>query len=67
MVEPKLYRNYVTYDSKGRPMMYVKMLKELYVLMGSVLLFYLKVVKDLQAYVFELNAYDACGKQDDTG
>ena len=30
MVDPKLYRKYVTYDSKGNTMLYVQMNKALY-------------------------------------
>ena len=59
-VEPKLYCKYVTYDSKGEPLLYVKMIKALCGLLHSALLFYLKLVDDLEKYGFALNPYDAC-------
>ena len=59
-VDPKLYRKYITKDSKGRPILYVRMQKALYGLLRSALLFYLKLVKDLEAYGFTLNPYDPC-------
>ena len=49
-VDPKLYRKYVTYDTKGVPLMYVKLNKALYGLLKSALLFYKKLVADLEAY-----------------
>ena len=60
MVDPKIYRKYVTYDSKGVPLMYAKMNKALYGLLRSALLFYRKLVGDLEAYGFKLNPHDLC-------
>ena len=59
-VEPKLYRKYISKDSKGNSVLYVKMQKALNGLLRSALLFYLKLVKDLEAYSFTLNPYDPC-------
>ena len=59
-VEPKLYRQYITTNSKGKPVLYVKMYKALYGLLRSALLFYKKLVADLEAYGFEINPYDPC-------
>jgi len=59
-VEPKLYRQYITTNSKGKPVLYVKMYKALYGLLRSALLFYKKLVVDLEAYGFEINPYDPC-------
>ena len=60
MVDPKIYQKYVTYDSKGVPLMYVKTNKALYGLLRSALLFYRKLVGDLEAYGFKLNPHDPC-------
>ena len=60
LVSPKLYRPYVTYDSKGVPLMYVRMNKAMYGLLKSALLFYRKLVADLEEIGFKLNPYDPC-------
>ena len=39
-VDPSLYRKYVTTSKKGVPMLYVKLIKALYRLLSSALLFY---------------------------
>ena len=59
-VDPSLYRKYVTINSKGKSLLYVKVHKALYGLLRSALLFYRKLVSDLEAYGFELNPYDPC-------
>jgi hypothetical protein len=41
-------------------LIYVKMQKALYGLLRSALLFYKKLVKDLEDYRFEINPYDPC-------
>ena len=48
MVQPKLYRKYVTYNSKGNLMLYVKMAKAMYGMLQSVLAFYLKFRNELE-------------------
>jgi len=60
MVDPKLYRKYITYDSKGITMLYVQMNKTLHGLLQSVLLLYKKFRKDLEICGFEINPYDPC-------
>ena len=59
-VEPELYGPYVKKTKKGESLLYVRMLKAMYGLLRSALLFYLKLVQDLQSYGFELNPYDPC-------
>ena len=59
-VEPKLYRPYIITTSKGESILYVKMQKDLYRLLRSSLLFYLKLQKDLEEFGFEINDYDPC-------
>ena len=49
-VDQKLYRKYTIFDKRGKPVIYVKMLKSLYRLLLVALLFYRKLVKDLQKY-----------------
>jgi hypothetical protein len=52
-VAPSLYRKYITTNSKGKALLYDGLLR-------SVLLFYKKLVKDLEDYGFEINPYDPC-------
>ena len=59
-IDPKLYRPYVITTSKGTKLLYVKMQKAMYGLLRSALLFYLKLVRDLEEFGFELNPYDPC-------
>ncbi len=47
-------------NSKGEPMLYVKLDKALYGLLKSALLFYKKLVTELESLGFKLNPYDPC-------
>ena len=42
-------------SSKGKPLLYVKIQKVLYGLLSSALLFYIKLLKCLDTYVFYIN------------
>ena len=59
-VAPNLYRKYITVDRKGMAILYVKMQKALHGLLRSALLFYNKLVADLESDGFVLNPYDSC-------
>jgi hypothetical protein len=59
-VRPNLYRKYITVDRKGMAILYVKMQKALYGLLRSTLLFYRKLVADLESDGFVLNPFDLC-------
>jgi hypothetical protein len=59
-IAPKVYRKYVSVDKKGTKILYVKLQKALYRLMRADLLFYQKLIKELEAYGFEINPYDPC-------
>ena len=59
-VDPSLYRKYVITNSKGEPMLYVKLAKALYGLLKSALLFYKKLRGELEDMMFEVNPYDPC-------
>ncbi len=48
-VVPNLYRKYITVNRKGTAILYVKMQKALYGLLRSALLFYKKLVADLES------------------
>ena len=48
------------YNVKGNPVLYVKMLKALYGMIISSMLFYKKFVSDITPLDFELNPYDPC-------
>jgi hypothetical protein len=59
-VDPELYGPYLIKNEKGESILYVRMLKAMYGLLRSALLFYLKLVKDLKADGFTMNEYDPC-------
>ena len=59
-VAPNLYRKYIFVDAKGLAILYVKMQKALYGLLRSALLFYNKLVANLESNGFVLNPYDSC-------
>jgi hypothetical protein len=60
MVDPSLYRKYVTVDSRGEAIHYVQMHKALYGMLRSALLFYRKFVGDLEGDGYVINPYDPC-------
>ena len=59
-LQPELYRKYVITSKNREPMLYVKLLKALYGLPKSALLFYKKLVGELVGVGFEINPYDPC-------
>ena len=58
MVDLSLYRQYITYNSKGQAIIYVKMYKALYGLLKSTLQFYKKFLSHIEAYGFTVNPYN---------
>jgi hypothetical protein len=56
---PKLYQQYVLLE-KGRSVLYLQLQKALYGMMKSTLLFYRKLVSELQEMGFEINPYNPC-------
>jgi hypothetical protein len=59
-VAPNLYHKYITVDRKNTPILYVKLQKAVYGLLRSALLFYQKLIGDLENNGFVLNPYDPC-------
>lgn len=59
-VAPNLYRKYIATDGRGKPILYVKLQKALYGLLRSALLFYKRLVKDLESTGFTINSYGPC-------
>jgi hypothetical protein len=57
--KPKLYWQCVILE-KGKSMLYLRLQKALYGMMKSALLFYRKLVSELQEMGFEINPYDPC-------
>merc|ERR1712197_5909 len=55
-----LYGPYASKDARGRTILYVRLLKSLYGLMRSALLFYRKFRGELEAFEFVVNEYDPC-------
>ena len=56
----KLYRKHIIFNKRGKPVLYVKILKVLYGLIQSAILFYRKLVKYLQKYGLKMIPYDPC-------
>ena len=59
MVDPALYQPFVSYET-GKLVLYVQLQKALYGCLKSALLFYEKLVGDLEAHGFKINPYDPC-------
>ena len=59
MADPALYRSFVSYETV-KPVLYVRLQKSLYGCLKRALLFYEKLVGDLEAYGFRINPYDPC-------
>ena len=60
----KLYKKYILFNKGGKPVLYVKILKFLYGILWSALLFYRKLVKDLHKYGIKMNPYDPFLKEE---
>ena len=58
-IAPDVYTKYVTIEN-GVKVLYLRLLNALYGTLKAALLFYQKLVKDLEAEGFELNPYDLC-------
>ena len=59
-IDLQVYRKHITKNGKGKPLLYVKVHKALYGLLRSALLFYRRLVAELEDIGFELNPYDPC-------
>ncbi len=55
-----MYHKHVTNSAKGKPVIYVQLEKAVYGMIKSALLFYQKLIADLQSISFEINPYDPC-------
>ena len=58
-ISPEMYGPYITYEN-GKAVLYLELLKELYVMSIASLLFYPKLRKDIESIDFKLNPYDPC-------
>ena len=58
-MHPEQYEEYVVYEN-GKPVLYVEILRALYGMLESALLWYTKFRKDLESEGFIFNAYDPC-------
>ncbi len=52
-VTPNLYMKYISVDRRGTAILYIKMQKAIYGLLRSALLFYKKLVADLESIGFK--------------
>ena len=59
VADPAPYRPFVSYKN-GQAVLYVRLQKALYGCLKSALLFYGKLVGDLEAYGFRINPYNLC-------
>jgi Reverse transcriptase (RNA-dependent DNA polymerase) len=59
-INPKMYRKYLIINKKGKPVLYVELLKALYGTLKAALLFWKKLVATLREWGFETNPYDWC-------
>ena len=50
-----MYRKHVIYSAKGTPLIYVRLNKAMCGLLKSALMFYKKLVKDLERHGFKIN------------
>ena len=58
-ISPEIYGPYITYEN-GKAVLYLELLKELYVMSIASLLFHPKLRKDIESIDFKLNPYDPC-------
>ena len=58
-IAPEIYKDYVTYEN-GQKILYVQVLRAIYGMLQSALLFYKKIRNDLINNGFEINPYDPC-------
>ena len=54
-LDPKIYRKYVTINSRGKSILYVEMHKSLYGFLRSELIFYKKLSHKLEVYGLVIN------------
>ena len=59
-LKPIMYRKYVTSGPKNEPLPYVKLLKALYILLRSALLFCRQLHEDLNGIGLKVNPYETC-------
>ena len=60
LLDPTLYRPFITYDKNGVAVLYVEMDKALYGLLESALDFYLKLSGELKEKGYKIDPYDPC-------
>jgi hypothetical protein len=58
-ISPEVYQEYVVYEGKQK-VLYMEMLKALYGMLQSALLYYKKFRKDIESIGFVVNPYDPC-------
>jgi len=62
-LEPILYRKYIWYNQKGKPMLYVQIKKAPYRTLQAALLFWRLLSSTLQEWGFKINEYDQSSKE----
>ena len=59
-LEPTIYRKYIWHNRKGKPMLYVRLKKDLYGTLQAALLFWQLLSDTLVSWGFTINPYDQC-------
>ena len=58
-IDPEVCGPYFTYEN-GKAVLYLELLKSLYVMLIAPLIFFQKLMKDIEAIGFKVNSYDTC-------
>ena len=58
-IYPEVYKKYVRYEGKQK-FIYIHILKALYIILVSLILYYKKFIKDIKFIGFEVNRYNIC-------
>jgi hypothetical protein len=58
-MHPEIFKNFVAFEGKT-PVLYVHMIKAVYGMLQSALLFYKKLIQELASIGFKTNPYDPC-------
>ena len=60
LLDPEKYKDYIWYNLKGKPLLYVQLNKALYGTLQAALIFLKLLSNTLQEWGFSINKYDRC-------
>ena len=58
-LNPSIYRKYVRVEN-GQKVLYIQLKKDMYGTLQAAMIFYQKLLKDIESQGFDLNLYDMC-------